>query len=236
MGSQNPQAMVIAPFFYYNPDPQMDQRQHGHFSTDPKQHSGHAQGHQGQQQWINHHMMMYGQPPMMYPHLPSSNSPHKPVMATPRPVQQRPAFLNQYEGQQLVLDTQCNTTDLNFYPVTPSLSMSGSAASSPPSTCAMLATPVTGSSLAFDVMEGVKDGCEGDVKSEILAGGDWTRCGSPLLTPGKSHITTSILQSIAVIDPSLRPPGTLIHYQELQNIICSVLISCSIHQPAFRIC
>ncbi len=33
-------------------------------------------------------------------------------------------------------------------------------------------------------MEGVKEGCEGDVKSEILAGGDWTRCCSPPLTPG----------------------------------------------------
>lgn len=33
-------------------------------------------------------------------------------------------------------------------------------------------------------MEGVKKGCEGEVKSEILAGGDWTRSCSPPLTPG----------------------------------------------------
>lgn len=35
--------------------------------------------------------------------------------------------------------------------------------------------------------EGVKDGCHGEVQSENLAGGDWTRCGSPSMTQGMSR-------------------------------------------------
>ena len=38
--------------------------------------------------------------------------------------------------------------------------------------------------MGLDNIEGVKEGCEGDVQSEILAGGEWTRCCSPPLTPG----------------------------------------------------
>ena len=43
-------------------------------------------------------------------------------------------------------------------------------------------------------MEGVKEGCHGEVKSEILAGGDFSRCDTPPLTPGKF---------IFVISPSI---------------------------------
>lgn len=38
--------------------------------------------------------------------------------------------------------------------------------------------------MGLDNIEGVKEGCESDVQSEILAGGDWS-CRSPTLTPGK---------------------------------------------------
>lgn len=44
--------------------------------------------------------------------------------------------------------------------------------------------------MGLDNIEGVKEGCEGDVQSEILAGGDWTRCCSPPLTPGTLYITS----------------------------------------------
>ena len=44
--------------------------------------------------------------------------------------------------------------------------------------------------MGLDNIEGVKEGCEGDVQSEILAGGDWTRCCSPPLTPGTFYITS----------------------------------------------
>ena len=106
------------------------------------------------------------------------------AMTSPRPLQQKPAFLYQFDGQQLSIDTECNTPDVYVYPSTPPLSVSGSSASSPPSTCGMLPTPVTGAYMGLDNIEGVKEGCEGDVQSEILAGGDWTRSCSPPLTPG----------------------------------------------------
>lgn len=175
--------MGQSPFFYYNPEPNTDNRQHSHFTTQPKQDG--VQARQLQQQWFHQHMMYYGQPPMMYPQLPSSGSPmqQKPMLAmsTPRPVQQRPAFLYQYEGQQLALDTDCKTPGAHMYPSTPALSSSGSAASSPPSTCGILPTPTADSYVG---LEGVKEGCHEDVSSEILAGGDFTRSGSPILTPG----------------------------------------------------
>ena len=112
----------------------------------------------------------------------------KPVVATtsPRPVQQKPAFMCQYEGEQLSLDTECSKPDVCVYPSTPPLSFSSSAGSSP----GTLPTPTTGLFMGLDNIEGVKEGCEGDVQSEILAGGDWTRSCSPPLTPGKFPCAT----------------------------------------------
>ena len=46
--------------------------------------------------------------------------------------------------------------------------------------------------MGLDNIEGVKEGCEGDVQSEILAGGDWTKCCSPPLTPGTFYTTSLI--------------------------------------------
>jgi len=187
-----PQAMGQSSFFYYNPEPQADHRQHGHFSPHPNAVQHGMQLHSYQQQSYYHEVMQQGQQPMMYPHLPSSGPPtytHQKsmmAMASPRPLQQKPAFLYQFEGQQLSVDTGCSTPDVYVYPSTPPLSSSGSATSSPPSTCGVLPTPVTGSYMGLDNMKGVKEGCEGDVQSEILAGGDWTRCCSPPLTPGMS--------------------------------------------------
>lgn len=180
-------------FYYYNPEPNSDHRQHGHFAAHPNAvHDGIAM-HQYQHQLYQHDMMMHGQYPI-YPTLPSSGPPvYQPqksmvAMASPRPMQQKPAFLCQYQGQQLSVDTECNTPDVYVYPSTPPLSFSGSASSSPPSTCDVLPTPVTGAYMGLENnIEGVKEGCQSDVQSEILAGGDWTRCCSPPLTPGTLH-------------------------------------------------
>lgn len=46
----------------------------------------------------------------------------------------------------------------------------------------------------FYGFEGVKEGCEGEVQSENLAGGEWARCGSPPMTPGM--FVTSFFPSI----------------------------------------
>ena len=49
-------------------------------------------------------------------------------------------------------------------------------------------TPMSSTFFGVENIVGVKEGCEGDVQSEILAGRDWARCGSPPLTPGTSFI------------------------------------------------
>lgn len=59
-------------------------------------------------------------------------------------------------------------------------------------------------------IEGVKEGCQSDVQSEILAGGDWTRCCSPPLTPVFIHppsVTASQASDLLSINscPSLSP-------------------------------
>ena len=181
-------------FFYYSPDFNADHRQHRHFSPHPTAVQDDVQfQQQGYQQDV-----IQGQTQRMYPRRMSSGSPiylqSKPphaiqpnfiTMASPRPMHQRPSFLGHEEGQHLSVDTECGTPDVYVYPSTPPLSVSGSSISSPPSTCSVLPTPVSGQLFTLENIEGVKEGCEGDVKSEILAGGDWTRSCSPPLTPGK---------------------------------------------------
>lgn len=179
-----------SPFFYYNPEP-------GHFSQRP---SADCEGYPMQhfpQHMYHADMMALGHPQMMYGRQASSASPvylppktamalqsfNTPV-ASPRPLHQRPAFLHNNDGLSLSLNTECSTPDLFVYPSTPPLSVSASTVNSPPSTCGILPTPVSAGRLPIDNLEGVKEGCEGEVQTEILAGGDWTRCGSPPLTPG----------------------------------------------------
>ena len=173
-----------SPFFYYNPEP-------GHFSPHPNAVQDGMQISQFQQQMIHDHSHVphpRSRSASVQSFLVSKNaSPfqfHTPV-ASPRPLAQKPAFLYQQDGHRLSLDTECNNPEFYVYPSTPPLSVSGSAVSSPPSTCAILPTPTTGNYYILENLEGVKEGCEGDVQSEILAGGDWTRCCSPPLTPGK---------------------------------------------------
>lgn len=72
--------------------------------------------------------------------------------------------------------------DVYYLPSTPPLSTSGSAINSP-SSYEMIATPVNTMCFGQESFEGVKEGCEGEVQSENLAGCEWTRCGSPPLTP-----------------------------------------------------
>jgi uncharacterized Zn-finger protein len=59
--------------------------------------------------------------------------------------------------------------------------------------------------------EGVKEGCEGEVQSENLAGGEWARCGSPPMTPVFIHPTSLMTNNAnellsATSCPSLSPP------------------------------
>lgn len=194
--AQPSQILGQSPFFYYNPEISTEHRQHGLFSSQPNPTSDPSQMQLFQQHMYQQEMMMQEQSHMMYAgsqgYLPpkSAFAMHSSMapMASPRPVQQKAAFLYQHDGLPLTLDTECGTPDVHLYPSTPPLSVSGSTISSPPSTCGLLPTPATGACYGLENIEGVKEGCEGDVQSEILAGGEWTRCCSPPLTPGKFPI------------------------------------------------
>lgn len=235
-------------FFYYNPDFNADHRQHGHFSPHPTAVQDDVPfQQQGYQQDVIH-----GQSQRMYPRRLSSDSPvylpSKPPhtiqskfisMASPRPLHQRPSFLGPEEGQHLSLDTDCGTPpDVYVYPSTPPLSVSGSSISSPPSTCSVLPTPVSGPLFALENLEGVKEGCEGDVKSEILAGGDWTRSCSPPLTPGKyfsscGKDTSRIEWSRGLVVRSLKSlNGKNTTIQKYHQVAWSNFHYYSIYQPA----
>ncbi len=181
-----------SPFFYYNPDPSPEHRQHGHFTPHPTVPSPNAQYQRFQQQIPSQEPVMPYSPHVLFPR-PSSSSSQATFLskmsyptqmavtpvASPRPLYQKSTVLMQ------PLDTECGGMDMCFYPSTPPLSTSGSAISSPPSSCGILPTPTNAIFLGHEGFEGVKEGCEGDVQSEILAGGDWTRSCSPLMTPGE---------------------------------------------------
>lgn len=179
-----------SPFFYYNPDPKADNRHHGHFS----------QQHPGSIQIPMYHPYVqpmpstpiYSRPnsscsqPPMHPHMYSAGfQGNMTPLASPRPLYQKPTILIQDHTPRLMIDSDCHNGDMYYYPSTPPLSASGSVMSSP-SSCDMLQTPMNTVFMGLEAFEGVKEGCQGEVQSENLAGGEWPRCGSPPMTPGTS--------------------------------------------------
>jgi hypothetical protein len=187
MDSSYPFAQVMgpSPFFYYNPDPKPDNRQHGHFSQHPN----------NVQVPVYHHIQtlpstpMYSRPnsscsqPSMQQQMFSGFPTNMTPMASPRPMYQKPTILIQDHSPRLMMECDSNESDAYYYPSTPPLSTSGSVISSP-SSCDILPTPMNATFYGLEGFEGVKVGCEGEVQSENLAGGDWARCGSPPMTPG----------------------------------------------------
>jgi hypothetical protein len=180
--------MAQSPFFYYNPDPSPENRQHGHFSPHPHGLPNSPYQSQCQDGYYQANMVFtrpsssdsqcsYGPRTAYVP-----QSLMTPV-ASPQPMYQKPTILIQQDSPYLhPLDT--DFSDMRFAPATPPLSSSGSAISSPPSSCEFLPTPVNSTFFQGEGLEGVKMGCEEEVFSEILAGGDWTRSASPPMTPG----------------------------------------------------
>lgn len=177
------------PFMFYNPS---EHSQHGHFSTHPNiihenlptrpyQQPDQYEVMHNQQHAVYHRVSPSGAHLYLQPR---SFSPQPPKWPSPHMVHQKHPLLYQPEGQHLQLDTACNAPDVIISPSTPPLSVTGSNTSSPPSTCGVIQTPVSSAYYPIANIEGVKEGCEGEVKSEILAGGDWTRSCSPPLTPG----------------------------------------------------
>jgi len=191
MDSQYHQAQGQSPFFYYNPDPKPDNRQHGHFSQQPNTiqmplYSVH------QQQYVQPlpSTPVYSRPnsacsqPPMHPHI-YNNGYHMNMtpVVSPRPLYQKPTILIQEQAPRLMIESNAQECDMYYYPTTPPLSASGSSISSP-SSCEIMHTPVNQIFYGAEGFEGVKEGCEGEVQSENLAGHDWARCGSPPMTPG----------------------------------------------------
>ncbi|KAF2769915.1 hypothetical protein EJ03DRAFT_86489 [Teratosphaeria nubilosa] len=208
--------MGQAPFFYYNPAPSPENRQHGHFTPHPH----------GLPMAVlpssPEYMMPYQpqpQPQQVYQQRPQSAGAHmhyhaapvyvsQPMLtpaASPRPQQNKPSILVQQDFHALM---PINTDAQPYYPTTPTLSASGSFSSvdSPPSTCDILPAPANGVFFAKQNLAGypaVKEGCEEEVYTEVLAGGDWTRPGSPSMTPVFLHPASAA--NVAPSCPSLSP-------------------------------
>ena len=168
----HPMQATSAPFFYYNPEPQGERTtQHGHFTPQP-----------ASQQTLQ--PQMYYQRPssaqsMSYPQTAYANQMMTPV-ASPQPMYQKPAIFVHPQDSPFL-----QTLDTDFYaPATPPLSSCGSNISSPLSSYDLLPTPVN----AFfpgESIEGVKQGCEGEVFAELLSTGAEWRSTTPPMTPGK---------------------------------------------------
>ncbi|KAH0556988.1 hypothetical protein GP486_005221 [Trichoglossum hirsutum] len=207
------QIMGQSPFFYYNPDPKPDHRQHGHFSPHPNGSSTNNQFHHFQHQTQGTDQSMPLPSSVIYsrPSSASSQSQFKnqaavqsamTPMASPQPVCQKPTLLVQDNTPSLLpLNTAC-ASDMYFFPSTPPLSTSGSSINSPPSSCGVLPTPINGNGNMFglEIFEGVKEGCEAEVQSENLTG-DWSR-GSPPMTPVFINPSAVRSQSCSTTSPS----------------------------------
>ncbi|MCJ1308876.1 hypothetical protein MMC25_002531 [Agyrium rufum] len=186
--------MGPSPFFYYNPEIN-EQRQNAHFTPDPATVTlSNSQFYQPYPHGMvqQSHFVPTQARPSTSQNAGSSTYVYTPTllstpMASPRPMYQKPMFLMHGESHQLTVDIEHANSDMSMYPATPPLSVSGSSLCSPPLSSGILATPMDSSFYGAEKFKGVKEGCEGDVQTEILATGDWTRCGSPAMTPIYVH-------------------------------------------------
>lgn len=177
--------MGPTPFFYYTPDPNPENRQHGHFSQHPA----------FQQQQVFPIVPTVPSTPIysrpnsscsqtavhskVFSSVPNTLTPAASPQATARP-----SLLVQGHQPKLMLETELCETDGFYYPATPPLSTSGSSMGSPSNSHDILATPLNPMFSGLDGCENVK--AEPELKPETLDALDWGNCGSPPLTPGKS--------------------------------------------------
>ncbi|KAL3456218.1 hypothetical protein BJX64DRAFT_294324 [Aspergillus heterothallicus] len=132
-------------------------------------------------------------------------------IASPQPSSFKAALAVQGSPALMPLDTRFVNSEYYAFPSTPPLSTSGSSVSSPPSSTGSLHTPINEGFFTFEKVEGVKEGCEGDVHAEILANIDWQRSASPAMTPVFIHppslavSQSSDLLSAGSSCPSLSP-------------------------------
>lgn len=176
------QMLGPAPFFYYNPDPHMDNRQHGHFSHHPAfQQMHHQQQHMFPIVPTLPSTPVYSRPSSscsqptiptrVFTPVPSNLTP----MASPLVTAQKPSILVQGPAAKLMLEAEICDNDSFYYPATPPMSHSGSTIGSPDSSD-ILATPLN------PMFSGL-DGCDmGKLDIDSIPPKfdlDWN-CGSPL--------------------------------------------------------
>lgn len=106
--------------------------------------------------------------------------------ATPHEmILQKPMIMLQQEMPRMMrLDTNCG--DVRFTPSTPTLSAGSFGSMDSPQAYALLPTPMEtmGAEYFGQSFEGVKNGCEAGVFSDMLTGDEWNTT-SPPMTPGK---------------------------------------------------
>ncbi|GKZ77115.1 hypothetical protein AnigIFM56816_009914 [Aspergillus niger] len=202
-------------FAYY-----ADSQQRQHFTSHPsdmQSYYGQVQAFQQQPQHCMPEQQTLYTAPLMNMHQMATTNAFRGAMnmtpiASPQPSHLKPTIVVQQGSPALMpLDTRFVGNDYYAFPSTPPLSTAGSSISSPPSTSGTLHTPINDSFFAFEKVEGVKEGCEGDVHAEILANADWARSDSPPLTPVFIHppsltaSQTSELLSAHSSCPSLSP-------------------------------
>ncbi|KAI9690634.1 MAG: hypothetical protein M1820_009941 [Bogoriella megaspora] len=178
----NPQMMGQSPFYYYNPTPATEHKQQGLFTPQPYALPNGTQQVLPQQPAGPYTMPVYSRPPTSDCQQTPAYFPQGMMtpQASPRSECQKPTIVVQHDSPMLMpLDTSC----ARFMPGTPTLSTSGSTMSSPPSVCDFLPTPISGVFADGDNFSGVKEGCEEEVFSEVLANCDWQHAGSPPLSP-----------------------------------------------------
>jgi C2H2 transcription facotor len=171
------QSVASAPFLYYSPDPNAENRYHGHFTPHPGMH---------QQQ-----MTMYP----VVPTLPSTPVYSRPGSSSSQVMLQPRALVNvqaralaasprPLAGQKpvIVLETEIREGEAYYSPSTPPLSSSGSTIGSPNS-CDMLQTPLNPMFSGLDGVQ-VKPISEEDAHLERFPTLDWSKCASPPMTPG----------------------------------------------------
>lgn len=183
------------PFAYYPTDSSQSTQQ-GQFTSHPSEMQpfyGQMQAYQPSsqpQQCMPEQQPIYTSQPMVNMHQMATTNAFRGAMsmtpiASPQPSHLKPTIIVQQGSPGLMpIDTRFVGGDFYAFPSTPPLSTSGSSISSPPSLNDGLNTPVD-SFFPFQKVEGVKEGCEGDVHTEILANPEWSRSDSPPMTPGK---------------------------------------------------
>ncbi|KAF2970195.1 hypothetical protein GQX73_g3338 [Xylaria multiplex] len=170
--------MGQASFFYYTPDPNPENRQHGHFS----QHPGFQQM---QQQMFPIVPTLPSTPIYSRPNSSSSSQQAMPakIFATiPSNVTpHRPNNFMAGHPAKLMLETDICDNDGFYYPATPPLSTSGSSMGSPAHMQDILSTPLNPMFSGLDGCEMIK--ADDEATSQSLDNLEWGSYSSPPVTP-----------------------------------------------------